>query len=71
VNSFLNINRKYCRIEPFEKNPSMKQKQLKMKALFKLSAPYLSIDNARVMYTKKSKFVKNEHVRHTFKGYER
>ena len=24
-----------------------------------------SIDNARVIYTKKSKFVKNEHVRYT------
>jgi len=27
--------------------------------------PYFSIDNARVIYTKKSKFVKNEHARCT------
>ena len=27
--------------------------------------PYFSIDNARVIYTKKSKFVKNEHARYT------
>jgi nitrate/nitrite transporter NarK len=27
--------------------------------------PYFSIDNARVIYTKKSKFVKNEHAWYT------
>ena len=27
--------------------------------------PYFSIDNARVIYTKRSKFVKNEHARYT------
>ena len=27
--------------------------------------PYFSIDNARVIYTKRSKFVKNEHARCT------
>ena len=27
--------------------------------------PYFSIDNARVIYRKRSKFVKNEHVRYT------
>ena len=32
-------------------------------AIYKL--PYFSIDNARVIYTKKSKFVKNEHARYT------
>ena len=30
-----------------------------------LNLPYFSIDNARVIYTKKSKFVKNEHARYT------
>ena len=30
---------------------------------FKL--PYFSIDKARVIYTKRSKFVKNEHARYT------
>ena len=27
--------------------------------------PYFSIDNARVIYIKRSKFVKNEHARYT------
>ena len=27
--------------------------------------PYFSIDNARVIYKKRSKFVKNEHARYT------
>ena len=27
--------------------------------------PYFSIDNARVIYTERSKFVKNEHARYT------
>jgi hypothetical protein len=27
--------------------------------------PYFSIDNARVIYTKRSKFVKNDHARYT------
>ena len=27
--------------------------------------PYFSIDNARVIYTKRSKFAKNEHARYT------
>ena len=27
--------------------------------------PYFSIDNAHVIYTKRSKFVKNEHARYT------
>jgi len=27
--------------------------------------PYFSIDNARVIYTKRSKYVKNEHARYT------
>ena len=27
--------------------------------------PYFSIDNARVIYTKRSNFVKNEHARYT------
>jgi len=30
-----------------------------------LQLPYFLIDNARVIYTKKSKFVKNEHARYT------
>jgi len=35
--------------------------------LFKiLNVPYFSIDNARVIYAKRSKFVKNEHARYTF-----
>jgi hypothetical protein len=33
--------------------------------------PYFSIDDARVIYTKKSKFVKNEYVQYTFERYER
>ena len=33
--------------------------------------PYFSIDNARVIYTKRSKFVKNEHARYTLERYER
>jgi hypothetical protein len=32
---------------------------------------YFSIDNARVIYTKKSKFVKIERARYTFEMYER
>jgi cell division septal protein FtsQ len=27
--------------------------------------PYFSIDNVRVVYTKRSKFVKNEHAQYT------
>jgi hypothetical protein len=30
--------------------------------LIQIYVPYFSIDNARVIYTKKSKFVKNEHA---------
>ena len=30
-----------------------------------MKVPYFSIDNARVIYTKRSKFVKNEHARYT------
>ena len=33
--------------------------------------PYFSIDNARVIYTKRSKFVKNEHAPYTLGRYER
>jgi hypothetical protein len=33
--------------------------------------PYFSIDNARVIYAKRSKFVKNEHARYTLERYER
>ena len=33
--------------------------------LFCVKIPYFSIDNARVIYTKRSKFVKNEHARYT------
>jgi len=33
--------------------------------------PYFSIDNACVIYTKRSKFVKNEHGRYTLERYER
>ena len=33
--------------------------------------PYFSIDNARVIYTKRSKFVKNEHAWYTLERYER
>ena len=33
--------------------------------------PYFSIDNAGVIYTKWSKFVKNEHARYTLERYER
>jgi hypothetical protein len=33
--------------------------------------PYFSIDYVRVIYTKKSKFVKNEHAQYTFERYER
>ena len=33
------------------------------KEIYKL--PYFSIDNARVIYKKRSKFVKNEHARYT------
>ena len=29
--------------------------------------PYFSIDNARVIYKKRSKFVKNEHARYTLR----
>ena len=37
-----------------------------------MKLPYFSIDNARVIYTKKgSKFVKNEHARYTLESYER
>ena len=36
-----------------------------------MDIPYFSIDNARVIYTKKSKFVKNEHARYTLERYER
>ena len=32
---------------------------------FSFNVPYFSIDNARVIYTKRSKFVKNEHARYT------
>jgi hypothetical protein len=35
-----------------------------------LYIPYFSTDNARVIYTKRSKFIKNEHARYTLKGYE-
>ena len=35
----------------------------KYKITFKV--PYFSMDNARVIYTKRSKFVKNEHARYT------
>jgi len=31
----------------------------------KKEVPYFSIDNAHVIYTKRSKFVKNEHARYT------
>jgi hypothetical protein len=30
-----------------------------------------SIHNARIIYTKKSKFVKNEHAQYTFQSYQR
>ena len=33
--------------------------------------PYFSIDNTRVIYTKRTKFVKNEHARYTLERYER
>ena len=33
--------------------------------LSKNALPDFSIDNARVIYTKKSKFLKNEHARYT------
>ena len=37
-----------------------------IQVLLSLYIPYYSIDNARVIYTKKrSKFVKNEHARYT------
>ena len=39
-------------------------------ALWKTN-PYFSVDNARVIYTKRSKFVKNEHARYTLERYER
>ena len=32
---------------------------------FDFRVPHFSIDNARVIYTKRSKFVKNEHARYT------
>ena len=40
-------------------------------ALQELQLPYFSIDNARVIYTKISKFVKNENARYTLERYER
>jgi hypothetical protein len=32
---------------------------------------YFCIDNARVIYTKRFKFVKNKHARYTLESYER
>jgi hypothetical protein len=37
----------------------------------KVTSAYFSIHNARIIYTTKSKFVKNEHARYTFEKYER
>jgi hypothetical protein len=36
-----------------------------------LTLPYFLIDNALIIYTKKSKFVKNESARYTLERYER
>jgi hypothetical protein len=36
----------------------------------KLKVSYFSIDNARVICTKKSKFVKHEHARYTIERHE-
>jgi hypothetical protein len=50
-----------------------RMQNIQMKKLFGvcIKVPYFSIDNVRVIYAKKSKFVKNKHARYTFEKNER